>query len=169
MLATINALFSKNSADNTTQFLNSNNVNFYLGRAIALQEEMQAEFVLQHIVEAFWLTTDLEDNLNPTQNMTHAQSNLLNAVSNWSRDQYGFCRAEKNQPCSAKNVFIGGNLGYSTGMLAYNSLQGLHTTTVEEYCNSEHYGYLAKVYQPLFIAIITQFKDLLNELKNEQI
>jgi hypothetical protein len=169
MLSTIKSLFSKKTSDKETLFLETNDVSYYLGRATSLKEEMQSEFVLQHIVEAFWLTSDLEDILYPTKNMTRAQSNLLNAVSNWSRDQYGFCRAEENQPCSAKNVFIGGDLGYSTGMLPSNSLQGLHTKTVEEYCTSEHYEYLGKVYQPLFVAIITQFKDLLTELKNEQI
>jgi hypothetical protein len=169
MLTAIKALISKKTTKTTIKpFLETGEISFHLGRASILLEEMKEGFCLEHIVEVFWLTTDLQDTVNEEDNLTQAQQNLLNAIRNWSRNQYGFCRADSNTPCSAKNIYIGGDLGYPTGMLPINSLQGLYTQTIEYYCATEYYEHLSKTYEKLFIAIVAQFKDLLTDLKNEQ-
>jgi hypothetical protein len=168
MLTAISALLNKKNTKTIIKpFLETGEISFYLGRASNLLEEMNEGFCLEHIVEVFWLTTDLQDTVNENDNLTEAEQNLLNAIRNWSRNQYGFCRASLDMPCSAKNIFVGGDLGYPTGMLPLNSLQGLTTQTIEYYCTTNQYEHLSKTYEKLFIAIISQFKDLLKDLLTE--
>jgi hypothetical protein len=149
-------------------FIESGVLMFHLNRFKNLKNEIDEDgFCIFHIVEIFWLITDLYEVLNVTENMTEFQKELLISSRIWGRDKYGFNRAQEHEPINSSNVFIGGDLGYNTGMLPFDSLKGLHTKPIAYYAESEEQEYIARVYSRLFSEIVKQFIVSIENVRSE--
>jgi hypothetical protein len=149
-------------------FIESGVLMFHLNRFKNLKIEIDDEgFCIFHIVEIFWLITDLYEAINATQNMTEFQKELLISSRIWGRDKYGFNRAQEHEPINSSNVYIGGDLGYNTGLLPFDSLKGLHTKPIAYYAESEEQEYIAQVYSRLFIEIVKQFIVSIENVRSE--